>query len=315
MRLPDYDVNYMGRKAQEMGFIRDSLEKVMRLADILEYCNTNPVLKGSLALKGGTAINLTVFNLPRLSVDIDMDYTKNDSLEEMLLNRERFNDIIEKYMAFHGYILSPKARSQHSLDSWIYKYDNAGGNSDNIKLEVNYSLRSHILPLREHPIIAKHFLADYKLRTLALIEIYASKIIALLSRAASRDLFDVRNMIHFGIIKESEKTLLRKCIVFYAAVSARNINKTFDTKAIDGITRQKIKTELQPVIRKQEDFDLDAAKKIVKEYISELMNTSNDEKEFLDRFENKIYSPGLLFEDVKIIERIGQHPMALWKTR
>ena len=45
------------------------------------------------------------------------------------------------------------------------------------------------------------------------------------------------------------------------------------------------------------------------------MNTSKDEKEFLDRFENKIYSPDLLFDDAKIIERIGQHPMALWKTR
>lgn len=66
MRLPDYDVNYMGRKAHEIGFIRDSLEKVMRLAEILEYCNKNPILKDSLALKGGTAINLTVFNLPRL---------------------------------------------------------------------------------------------------------------------------------------------------------------------------------------------------------------------------------------------------------
>lgn len=100
MSLPDYDVNYMGRKAYEMGFIRDSLEKVMRLADILEYFNSNPVLKDSLALKGGTAINLTVFNLPRLSVDIDMDYTKNDSLKEMSLNRNMINDIIKQYMVF-----------------------------------------------------------------------------------------------------------------------------------------------------------------------------------------------------------------------
>jgi len=35
-------------------------------------------------LKGGTAINLAVFNLPRLSVDIDMDYTPNDTKEEIV---------------------------------------------------------------------------------------------------------------------------------------------------------------------------------------------------------------------------------------
>ena len=33
----------------------------------------NGLLSGRLALKGGTAINLTVFDLPRLSVDIDPD--------------------------------------------------------------------------------------------------------------------------------------------------------------------------------------------------------------------------------------------------
>ena len=71
-----------------MGFVRDTLEKVMRLADILEYLNTNPILKNTLALKGGTAINLTFFNLPRLSVDIDLDYLVANSKQEMLEDRK-----------------------------------------------------------------------------------------------------------------------------------------------------------------------------------------------------------------------------------
>ncbi len=40
-----------------------------------------------LALKGGTAINLTVFDLPRLSVDIDLDYCGDESREVMLRRR------------------------------------------------------------------------------------------------------------------------------------------------------------------------------------------------------------------------------------
>lgn len=79
--LSRYDIIYLGKKAEELGFVRDTLEKVTRLADVLEYLNTNPVLKKSLALKGGTAINLTIFNLPRLSVDIDLDYLINNRLE------------------------------------------------------------------------------------------------------------------------------------------------------------------------------------------------------------------------------------------
>lgn len=316
--MSNYDIIYLGKKAEELGFVRDTLEKVTRLADILEYLNTNPILKESLGLKGGTAINLTIFNFPRLSVDIDLDYLITNSREEMLENREVINSIIDRYMLSQGYIMSPKTKTPHSLDSWVYDYMGAGGNKDNIKIEINYSLRSHVLEAEERPIITEHFSSEYKVKSLAPLEIYGSKMNALLSRAAARDLYDVRNMIHFGLFDESEEEMLRKCVVFYAAISARDknsINKTFDTKAIDSITNQKIKRDLLPVIKRKDDFELESAKKLVKEYISDLMILTKDEKEFLDRFESGEYIPELLFEDKEILDRIKNHPMALWKTR
>ena len=65
--------------AKEQGFIRDNLEKVMRLVDILKYFHGSKLLSKTLVLKGGTAINLTIFELPRLSVDIDLDFSENCS--------------------------------------------------------------------------------------------------------------------------------------------------------------------------------------------------------------------------------------------
>lgn len=120
-------------------------------------------------------------------------------------------------------------------------------------------------------------------------------------------------MIHYELFDESERTLLRKTVVFYAAISAKVINKTFDTSAIDSITKQKVKTDLMPVIKRKDDFDLVTAKKMAKAYIADLMVLTEAEKEFLDRFENGDYIPELLFEDEKILERIKNHPMALWK--
>lgn len=99
----------LGRIAKEMGFVRDTLEKVCRLADVLKFMEEEELLSKSLALKGGTAINLTIFDLPRLSVDIDLDYCKSIQREEMQADRERITDKIRKYMVANGYILSPKS--------------------------------------------------------------------------------------------------------------------------------------------------------------------------------------------------------------
>lgn len=313
--MSSYDIIYLGKKAEELGFVRDTLEKVTRLTDILEYLNTNPILKESLALKGGTAINLTIFNLPRLSVDIDMDYLINNSRDEMLKHRELINSTIDRYMLSQGYTKNAKTKNPHSLDSWVYDYIGASGNRDNIKIEINYSIRAHVLTAVERPIITEHFSSEYKVKTLMPIEIFGSKINALLSRAAARDLYDTRNMIYFGLFDESQKALLRKTVVFYAAISAKEINKEFDTKAIDTITKQKIKTDLLPVIRNKDNFELESAKKIVKDYIADLMLLSKEEKTFLDMFENGEYNPELLFEDKEILDRIKYHPMAIWKTR
>ncbi len=59
------------RGAAEAGFSPEAYEKVARLLDLLAGLNSHPYVRGRLALKGGTALNLFVFDVPRLSVDID----------------------------------------------------------------------------------------------------------------------------------------------------------------------------------------------------------------------------------------------------
>ena len=139
LNLYKYDKNFIGKRAAELGFIRDTLEKVYRLADVLEYLNTNPMLKDNLALKGGTAINLTIFNLPRLSVDIDLDYLGADSRDEMLKNREVINLTISKFMLSNGYSLSPKTKSRIVL---IHGYTNI---LTRLVIKITLKLKSTIL--------------------------------------------------------------------------------------------------------------------------------------------------------------------------
>ena len=66
--MPIYNKTEIGRVARQYGFVRDTFEKVLRLKEILKYLKEEEYLREHLLLKGGTAINLTVFDLPRLSI-------------------------------------------------------------------------------------------------------------------------------------------------------------------------------------------------------------------------------------------------------
>lgn len=85
--------------------IRDTLEKVLRLSEILKYVSNNNMPTGCLALKGGTAINLLLSEAPRLSVDIDYDFCTTIDKNEMMIAREQISTDILSYMLSEGYIL------------------------------------------------------------------------------------------------------------------------------------------------------------------------------------------------------------------
>ena len=67
------------REATATGFRVEILEKVAQLLGLLDGFNRHPYLKGRLALKGGTALNLFVFDVPRLSIDISRTIRRSGS--------------------------------------------------------------------------------------------------------------------------------------------------------------------------------------------------------------------------------------------
>lgn len=305
----------LGKQSKELGFVRDTYEKICRLTEILSFFETNELLANTLALKGGTAINLTIFDLPRLSVDIDLDFSKIVGRYEMLEIRSKVNEKIGKYMIANGYSLSAKSKQHHALDSFVYEYINSGGVKDNIKIEINYMLRVHVLPIGRRVFKSAWAPTGVSILSVAPIEIFASKIVALLNRTAPRDLYDIYNLLKFGLFDESEETLLRKCVIYYSAITSESPPFEFQLENIDQITQSRIKTDLYPVLRNKEKFDLQASQLRVKRWLTDLLKLEEGEWEFLEAFRDKEYRPELLFESVDILERIKNHPMALWKTR
>lgn len=76
------------------GFRPEIFEKVLYLLHLLDFLHRHPYLKNRLVLKGGTALNLFEFDLPRLSVDIDLNYIGSPDLETMKAERPKVEQAI-----------------------------------------------------------------------------------------------------------------------------------------------------------------------------------------------------------------------------
>ena len=309
----DYSKQHLIELGLKTNFIKDNLEKVLRLDDILKYFNSDEEFKHKLALKGGTAINMTAVNLPRLSVDIDLDYTINIDATELEIEKKNIKEKIIEYMNDQGYSISKDAREHYALLSFVFSYINNAGNRDNIKIEINFMNRCHILPLVKKDIYTRDILQSHKILTLNEIELYSSKINALICRATPRDLYDVYAMIQNDIIKD--KTLLRKCLIFYNMIGGEQNIDSLDYSNVKSINFMKFKTQLKPVLSKSDKFNLEEAKEIVINYVKELLDFDFHENEFINQFKSGKYKPKLLFDDNQILERIINHPMAMWRTR
>ncbi|WP_394885974.1 nucleotidyl transferase AbiEii/AbiGii toxin family protein (plasmid) [Mesorhizobium sp. AaZ16] len=162
----------------------------------------------SFALKGGTAINLFVRDLPRLSVDIDLVYLPMEDRDEALKNiaeaLSRIADAIVKAMPDTEII-----RSYEDQADALRLFVSQG--SDRIKIELSPVLRGSVFPeeLREvSPAVEEQF-GYVEMQLLSIPDLYAGKICAALDRQHPRDLFDVKLLFeNEGLTDDLAKTFL-----------------------------------------------------------------------------------------------------------
>ncbi len=303
--------------AKDNGFRNETLEKVLRLIDVLNYINTTDELSPFLVLKGGTSINFTIFNLPRLSVDIDLDFSFYGSRIEMFEKRKEITAILKRYMEKNNYTINDGTKNRYALDSFIFSYINTFGNKDNLKVEINYMNRHHIYkPIKRNVSIS--FLDSFQILTLNKYEMFGSKIKALLERCTIRDVYDVYHMLKEHLFYEDEYLLVKKCVIFYMIIG-NTTDRVFEEVINDFYSKintfivDRIPQYLSSTLRNDDKFNMKDAVNQVKEFITNLMVLSDNEQKFLNEFNKCNYNPTLLFDDLDIINRIINHPMALWK--
>lgn len=180
------------------------------------------------ALKGGTAINLFVRNLPRLSVDIDLTYLPLEDRETTLSSiGNSLSAILSKIEnVFTNIKVNPQVREERIVKLTIERDD------IRIKIEPNLIFRGSVFPTLDQEIskdAENYFGMFIKARTLSVADLYGSKICAALDRQHPRDFFDV----HILLENEGLTDDIRKAFVIYLAGHNRPMNELLNPQMKD----------------------------------------------------------------------------------
>lgn len=181
------------------------------------------------ALKGGTAINLFVRNMPRLSVDLDLTYLpaadREKSLTEIDAAMRRIGDAIGR-----GIPGAAVEQSAHKGETRITKLI-VRADEVQIKIEVTPVLRGCVYAPETRSVAARveEEFGFAEMQVVSFPDLYAGKIVAALDRQHPRDLFDVRSLLaNEGISDE-----LRRAFIVYLVSTNRPFAELLEPTLLD----------------------------------------------------------------------------------
>src|SRR5581483_2640395 len=163
--------------------------QVQLLIRVLPHAAAEPCF----ALKGGTAINLFVRDLPRLSVDIDLTYLPDaERLAALTHIESALGRIAERVRGTLAGVNVALKRVEEGAIGLIVSVRGA-----QVKVEVNPVLRGTVFPpveMEVRDIVAERF-GFAAVPVVSFADLYAGKICAALDRQHPRDFFDIKLLL------------------------------------------------------------------------------------------------------------------------
>jgi len=206
------------RESAATGFQPEPLEKTVYLLELLALLYSHPFLKGRLVVEGGTALNLFLFDLPRLSVDIDLNYIGAIDRATMLQEKPKLEKAVQAVCG-RLRIQVKRVPGEHAGGKWRLSHESALGRPGTMELDLNMLLRTPLWP----PVITdSRPIGAFTVRQVPVLDIHelaAGKLAALFSRSASRDVFDVYNLLG---VPGLDMTRIRLGFMVYGGANRRD---------------------------------------------------------------------------------------------
>ena len=183
---------------------------------------------GVFVLKGGTAINMFVRDLPRLSVDLDLVFPDHALPRDAAL--ASINEAIHnaaKRLKVRGFLTHTVASADAGETKLLIRRG-----AIEVKVEVNFVMRGTVYPVRMATLVPKAreaLMADLELPVVSTEDLYGGKLVAALDRQHPRDLFDCMQLFaHEGITPG-----IRRSFVVYLASHNRPVHEVLFPVARD----------------------------------------------------------------------------------
>jgi predicted nucleotidyltransferase component of viral defense system len=291
------------------------VEKVLHLLNLLDALNSHPFLKGKWVLKGGTALNMFMLDLPRLSMDIDLNYIGTLDREGMLMDRPKLEQAALAVFSREGFT-TKRVPDEHAGGKWRLSYQSFTGQSGNLEVDLNFMFRQ---PLWNIQIADSHPFGDFQAKSIPVLDLHelaAGKLAALLARGQARDLFDCHRILN---MIDLERDRLRIAFVVYGGMNRKDW-RTVSIEDVDfdpaELTRLLIPTLDTRAIQEQSPAEFGA--RLVRECregLSMVLPFNDAERKFLDLLldKGKIDST-ILTADETLQKRIQQQPLLEWKA-
>jgi predicted nucleotidyltransferase component of viral defense system len=302
-------------ESEATGFRAEVLEKVIHLLTLLDRFRSHPFLKNRLALKGGTALNLFFLKVPRLSVDIDLNYLGGIGREAMLAERPKIEQAIQAVCSRENFLIR-RVPSDHAGGKWMLRYEKVTGQTGNLEVDINFMFRIPLWPVKT---MDSQTIGSYRATGIPVLDIHeiaGGKLAALLARQQARDLFDAHQLLHLYPL---DRQRLRLAFVIHGAMNRKDwrivSRQNLDFSPAD-LARQLVPLLRGPLPGNQEPVK-DGARLVeeCRRALGVILPFTEPELEFLNILLDKgEIASSLLTSDVELQERINQHPMLEWKA-
>ncbi|NQT64531.1 MAG: nucleotidyl transferase AbiEii/AbiGii toxin family protein [Candidatus Marinimicrobia bacterium] len=304
----EYTKHELDELADQTQFHFGPLEKALRLLDVLRVFNSHPLLKDQFVLKGGTALNFFHLEIPRLSVDVDLNYMGELERDQALVARRNIESIIPKVFSTEYNV--EQTRESHALLQYKLGYITLHGGPDALKLDLNFIERITILDID----ILEFNKWGEKLSfpTLNLIELLAGKTRAFLTRYTARDLYDLYRISELGV--ELDQNMLHE-IFLYALLTASESHADLLPPKWDQVTPGEVQRNLQPMLIRGDHPEMQTMKDGAKKVINSITNLNQTELDSFKEFDATGEIDLELLVRSELAERISKSPAYQWKKQ